>query len=259
MEATPILGTDRAAGPFFSPDGRWIGFSAEDGSLSKVALSGGAPVKLHAQAGRGASWGPDGEIVFTIGARAGLWRVSSDGGEPEPLTTPDRSRGEKTHRFPDVLPDGSAVIFTIGSAAIETFDDTHIAVVSLVTGEQKVLIKGGFHARFVPPRHLVYARDGSLLAIAFDAKRLEVVGSPTPVVDDVFMSPSYGHAEFSVSLDGSLAWVPGGARGNNRRVAWVDRKGVAETIVDGTRTATARLSPDGERLAIWMEGANDKV
>ena len=259
MQPTPIQGTDGAADPFFSPDGRWLGFRARDGSLSKVALSGGAPVKLHTQAGRGASWGPNGEIVFTIGNRSGLWRISAEGGEPEPLTTPDRERGEKTHRFPDVLPDGSAVIFTIGTADIETFDDAGIAVVSLATGEQKVLIEGGSHPRFVPPGHLVYARDGSLLAVPFDAKRLEVTGSPTPVVDDVLTSPSFGHAEFSVSLNGSLAWVPGGARGTNRRIAWVDRSGVAETITDGTRAATARLSPDGERIVIWMEGANDTV
>ena len=259
MQATPIQGTDVAADPFFSPDGRWMGFRARDGSLRKVALSGGAPIELHPQAGRGASWGPDGDIVFTIGNRSGLWRISADGGEPEALTTPDRERGEKTHRFPDVLPDGSAVIFTIGTADIETFDDALIAVVSLATGKQNVLIEGGSQARFVPPRHLVYARDGSLLAIPFDAKRLEVVGSPTVVVGDVLMSPSYGNAEFSVSLNGSLAWVPGGARGINRRVVWVDRKGVAETIMDGTRAAMARLSPDGERLVIWMEGATDDV
>jgi serine/threonine protein kinase len=259
LQATPIPGTDGARNPFFSPDGRWMGFQAQDGSLSKVALSGGAAVKLHPQGGRGASWGPDGEIVFTMGNRLGLWRISAEGGEPEPLTTPDRERGEKTHRFPDVLPDGSAVIFTIGTADIETFDDARIAVLSLETGAQKVLIEGGSQARFVPPRHLVYARAGSLLAIPFDAKRLEVTGSPTVVVDDVLMSPSYGHAEFSVSRNGSLAWVPGGARGINRRVAWVDRNGVTETIMDGTRAAMVRVSPDGERLAIWMEGANDNV
>jgi len=158
MRATPIEGADGASDPFFSPDGRWIGFRARDGSLSKVALSGGAAVKLHPQGGRGASWGADGKIVFTMGSHSGLWRISADGGEAEPLTKPDRKRGEKTHRFPDVLPDGSAVIFTIGTEDIETFDDTHIAVVSLETGEQKVLIEGDSEARFVPPRHPRIAR-----------------------------------------------------------------------------------------------------
>ena len=175
-------------------------------------MSGGAPVTLAFVPDlRGASWGPDDHIVFTPDNKYGLALVSAAGGEPEVLTSPDRTKNEKSHRFPQVLPGGKAVLFTIGASDVDTFDDAQIAVLSLESGEHKVLLEGGTDARFAASGHLLYARGGDLLAVPFDVDRLEVTGSPVPVVQNVLMSPSYGHAEFSLSgydvRTGKRLWI----------------------------------------------------
>ena len=131
---------------------------------------------------RGASWGPDNTIIFaTAGGGNGLWRVSANGGEPETVTTPDPERGE-SHLWPSILPDGTAVLFTITTGEIE---DAQIAVLSLETGEQQVLVDGGSNPHYAPTGHLVYGADGVLQAIAFDPDDLTVTGDAIPVVQDV--------------------------------------------------------------------------
>src|SRR4029079_13103791 len=132
-------GTSGGGNPFFSPDGRWVGFGA-DGELRKVPLGGGPAVTLcKASALFGASWGDDGTIVFAEQRNGGLWRVSAAGGTPESLTTPQP--GEYSHRLPHVLPGSRAVIFTILKAP-DQWDNTQIALWSLDTGQQTLLVSG---------------------------------------------------------------------------------------------------------------------
>ena len=188
LEPTVLSGLGApATGVFISPDGQWVGFfdgttMQESGDHRRAASddcarSDGQP--------RGATWGPDGTIIFATSAPAtGLQRVSAAGGEPTVLTKPDRERGEGDHWWPEFLPGGEAVLFTItsGGGGIE---NAQIAVLDLRTGTSKVLIRGGSHAHYVPTGHLVYGVAGTLRAVAFDLGRLEVVGTPAPVLEGV--------------------------------------------------------------------------
>ena len=138
FEATPIPGTESAYSPFFSPDGQSVGFGAK-GELKKVSLSGGAPLTLcSAPDLRGATWAPDGTIIFAPSTGSGLYRVSDSGGTPTPLTVPDRNKGVVSHRWPQILPDGKALLFTIWAGA-----ERRVGLLSLKTGEQRVLVEGG--------------------------------------------------------------------------------------------------------------------
>jgi dipeptidyl aminopeptidase/acylaminoacyl peptidase len=232
-----------------------VGFFA-GGKLKKVYLSGGAPLILcSAPENRGATWGPDDTIIFAPTIPLGLFRVSAAGGTPKPLTIPDRKKGEFSHGWPEMLPGGKAVLFTIGIGA--AFDDAQIGVVSLETGERRILVEGGAYARYVPSGHVVYARAGGLLAVPFDLKRLGVSGVPVSVLEGVSMNPYSGAAEFSSSADGSLAYVSGAPRFAERTLLWVDRKGAAEVLPAPPRAYVCpRLSPDGRRLAVGLAGAN---
>ena len=255
FEATLIPGTEGAEGPFFSPDGQSVGFFA-GGKLKRVSLSGGAPSTLcSAPLSRGASWAPDDSIILASG-NLGLYRVSAAGGTPKPLTVPDRKKGESSHRWPEILPGGKEVLFTIWAGNFN-WDYNRIGVLSLRTGERRLLLEGGTYARYVPSGHLVYARAGGLLAVPFDLKRLEVTGPPVSIVQGVSISGGLGVAQFSFSGDGSLAYVPGGPSENNRTLLWVDREGTSRPLQAPPRAyATPRLSPDGQRLAVGILGAN---
>jgi len=259
FEATPVPGTEGAETPFFSPDGQSVGFFA-GGKLKKVSLSGGAPLTLcTAQSNRGASWGPDHTIIFTPTLTlSDLFVVSDAGGTPKSLISPDRNKGEYSFRWPQFLPGGKAVIFTIWTST--RFDDSQIGVLSLETGERRVLIEGGAYARYVPSGHLVYARSSGLLAVPFDLARLQVTGPPVSILEGLSMDPSTGATEFSSSADGTLAYVPGGWSVAESTLVWVDRKGAAEPLPAPPRGyATPRLSPDGQRLAVAIEGTNPGV
>src|SRR5262249_7572293 len=139
LEAEPARVIPNASGPFWSPDGKWIGFFSADGTeLKKVSVNGGPPVTVCRTnaPGRGGGWGPDNRIVFaTTGVRAsGLMSVGAGGGELQVLTTPDRDHGERGHLFPSVLP-GGEVVFTITGRTFE--DETQLAVLNLKTGARK--------------------------------------------------------------------------------------------------------------------------
>jgi eukaryotic-like serine/threonine-protein kinase len=255
FEAALMPGTEGAESPFFSPDGQSVGFFA-DGKLKRVSVSGGAPLTLcSAPTNRGGSWAPDDTIIFAPAITLGLFEVPAAGGTPKPLTVPDRKKGEYGHRWPQILPGGKAVLFTIWTGAY--FDEARIGVLSLETGERRVLIEGGTYARYIPSGHMVYARAGGLLAVPFDLKRLEVTGPSVSILEGVSMNPTFGGAEFSSSSDGSLVYVPGGSSAVERTLLWVDRKGEARPLPAPPRAyLSPRLSPDGQRLAVSIEGTN---
>jgi eukaryotic-like serine/threonine-protein kinase len=240
--------------PFFSPDGQWIGFWDGD-VLRKVATSGGAPVTIAAIGGPGggASWGADGAIVFaTQDPSSGLLRVSASGGEPEVLTMPHRDQGELDHLLPEVLPGGQAVLFTISAGG--AIDNFQIAVLDLRTRQQRILIRGGSHARYVSSGHLVYGAAEALWAVRFDLRRLEVVGMPVPVLDAVRVTAAgAGGGNVSISAGGTLVYVPGRAEASYLRgsLVWVDRRGREEALNVPVRPYRyPRLSPDGTKVAL---------
>jgi serine/threonine-protein kinase len=240
--------------PFFSADGRWIGFW-QDGQLKKVAVSGGAPVTLCAADNPwGASWGADDTILFGQGPK-GIMRVSGAGGTPEVLIKVDT--GQSAHG-PQMLPGGRAVLFTLRQGAA-AWDDSQIVVQSLDTAERKVLINGGTDARYVPTGHLIYALQGTLLAVPFDLDALEVTGGAVPLVEEIARTDAEqtGAAHFSLSADGTLVYIPdiaGAIGGLRRTLVWVDRQGREEPLKAPVRAYRyPRLSPDGLRLALDIQ------
>ncbi len=254
FEAKPIAGTEDAYGPFFSPDGQWLGFFAA-GKLKKVALAGGPATTLaEAPTPDGGSWGRDDTIVFAPDSWAqGLWRVPAAGGKAEPLTKPDPKKSESSHGLPQHLPNGEVILFTARSGP--STENAVIEALTLKTGVRRVLTKGGSNTCYLPTGHLVYARGGALLAAPFDPARLALTGQALPVLEGVLTNSFSGTAHFSVGADGTLVYLPSSALHAERSLVGVDRSGVAK-LLTGARRAyeDMSLSPDGRRLALTIEG-----
>jgi Tol biopolymer transport system component len=254
------IGGALGRGPFFSPDGKWLGFwHAPSGTLRKVALSGGAPIRITAAVSgiAGATWGSDDSIVF---AWFDLFRIAASGGTPTTLLKVDEQRGERFYRHPSFLPSGKAVLFTIGMADNYSYDDANIAVLSLETKQKKILIEGGSSARYSPSGHLIYAHAGKLLAVPFDAVKLEVTGQPFPVANGVFMSANTGMAAYAISEGGHLVYAAGPTEQGSRQLVWVDREGKPTALSLPPRSYLhPRLSPDSRQVAIEVEGASHDI
>jgi serine/threonine-protein kinase len=226
--------------------------------LKKAALSGGAPVFFapYDMAFRG-DWAPDNYFYWTTHFFGPIVRTPASGGKEERVTELDQEKQERTHRHAQMLPGGNAIIFTVAEGGIESYDDAHIDAHTLATRRRKTLVQGGFCPRYSPSGHLVYARGGGLYAAPFDARRLEVTGSPLKVADGVFMSTNTGAAYFTVSRNGALAYAVGRAEGGERSLVWVDRQGKATPLPLPVRSYLfPRISPDGKQLAIEVEGTN---
>jgi serine/threonine-protein kinase len=262
LEVAPIPGTEDADAPFFSPDSQWVAFFAEN-KLKKVSLTGGPSLdicdvqSLHSSTVDGSavgSWGPHDTIVTAAGKQ--LLQVSSNGGEPEIIATIVMEDGEYFLSGPEILPGGKAVLYTALNASCVA---PRVFVQSLETGERKVLIDGGSPARYTPSGHLVYAQEGSLLAVPFDLQQFELNGPPTAVLEGVMMG-FCGDAHFSISKTGSLAYVARNQEEFAHTLVWVDRNGNAEPVSDHRRFFFGpRLSPDRKRLAIWIGAGNTHV
>ena len=254
LEASPIPGTSGARTPVFSPDGQWVAFIADD-LLKKVSLTGGRPITVCEAPGTasGASWGPDDTIVFTL-RNAGLMRVSASGGDPEPLTELDPVGGIQDHLWPEITPDGEAVLYTVWSG---TLDTSQVAVRSL-NGDRQALLTRGSHARYAPTGHLVFARDASLWAAPFDLDEFQLTGPEVKMVDDLLVNTGGGAGQFSNVTSGSLAYVRGGTTSTDLRLTWLDRDGRPESTP--TRPADfimMQLSPSGTEVAVMMLGDTD--
>ena len=224
-EGKPIPGTENGVCPFFSPDGKWVGFIGPAG-LTKVPIGGGAPVVLCQAFPRGASWGQDDTIVFPTSNTSGLWNISAAGGTPQVLTTLDSTNREKSHLWPEILPGGKAVIFAaitrLGFLETDNPVDADIVVQSLETGKRQVVIPGASYARYVPTGHLVYARAGTLMAVPFDLAGLRVTGPPVPVVEGVMEATLTGaRSSPSPASDGWCMY---------REVLWKRRAGSSGSI-----------------------------
>ena len=258
-EAIALRETRGADSPFFSPDGRWIGFWA-DGALRKIPSAGGPVVAIvDTPAIYGADWGTDDTVVFAR-ASGGLWHVPASGGKAQVLTTPDQGAAEVSHRLPHFLPGGDTVVFTVTKGG--AWNDATIAAYTRSTGARKTLVENGSDARFVDTGHLVFARMGTLLAVPFDSTRLEVRGGPVGVLDNVMHainatnnSIETGAVQVATSTTGLLAYVTGGVNPDTERsLVWVDRTGRTESIAAAPGSYVfPRLSPDGRRIAVGSQ------
>jgi serine/threonine-protein kinase len=261
LGGTRLGGTEGAYSPFFSADGAWIGFQSTPGgvSLKRVSVLGGPSETLCPMDAplSGASWGDDGTIVFATRGRRGLFRVAAAGGEPEALTTPEAESGE-SHRWPEILPGGKAVLFTVETGT--GLEDRRIALLNLETREQVPLIPIGSQPRYAATGHIVYGTDGTLNAVPFDLARLSVTGDPVPVMEGVLTKPSFGAVEFALAQDGSLVYVTGGETAGTRTLVWVDREGREQPLSAESRIyLNPRISPDGTRVALDVRDQENDI
>ncbi|MBK5255519.1 MAG: serine/threonine-protein kinase [Vicinamibacteria bacterium] len=258
MAITRIEGTENAENPLLSPDGRSIAFFS-GGMLRKVPAEGGAAVIVaKALAPRGLAWTPDGSLIFSPLYTGGLFRVSATGGEPVAVTMMDPARGERSHRWPQVLPDGRTVIFTVGnSESPGEYDSSNIEAQRLDGGERKIILKGARMARYSALGYLVYQKGETLLAVRFDPKSLEAEGEPFTIQEGVGGDPSSGSGYFAVSDTGVVAVVPEVSIAKTRVLVLVDPEGKETAIPTPAAAFThPRFSPDGRRLTFAIGGGS---
>jgi serine/threonine-protein kinase len=262
LDVLPLLETGLPNAPFFSPDGSAVGFfTVGTSEMFRVPVAGGPTIPVTRSVGvsRGATWLPDDSIVFaTTAAATGLLRVPSAGGDPKTITVPDTKAGEIDHLWPEALPGGRVVLFTVMSGS--GIANSQIAAVELQTGTRKNLLRGGTHATYLPTGHLLYSAGGSMRVVSFDADRLEIRGEPVPVPEAITVS-SVGAVNASISGDGTLVYVPGaGMSAAERSLAWVDRTGHEERIdTPAAPFAVPRVSPDGGRVVAHLEADTSDV
>ena len=240
-----LAGTEGGRVPFLSPDGRWAGFWS-DGKLKRTPVDGGSPVVLcDATDVLGASWGEDGQIIAALNPTGKLWRIPENGGTPQVVVdlTPDSA----TPQWPQLLPASRAVIY--GALTRSGADRADVEARALPNGERKVLIRGGTFPQYLPNGYLTYVNQGTLYAVPFDARRLEVRGAPVPVLDDVAYSRTFGYAHVSIARMGTLVYRRS-TGGGMVVVAALDRAGRATPLTAAPgRYNWARVSPDGRRAA----------
>jgi serine/threonine protein kinase/Tol biopolymer transport system component len=252
LSAQPLAGTEGAISPFWSPDSRFIGFFA-NGKLKKIDAAGGPPQTLcDAPNGRGGTWNGDGVIVFAPDIYSPLYRVPQAGGTPVPLPL-DKSRKEKVYHFPYFLPDGRHFLYRAGVTTAYARDAGNgVYVGSLDSNEYKLILKDDTYAVYASG-HLLFWRDGALMAQPFDAQSLQLSGEAVPIAEQVLMNLSEVRAIFSVSENGVLVFQSGRSGGAATKITWFERDGKqAGQSGEPAFGASPHISPDGQRVALML-------
>lgn len=247
-----LPGTEGASGPFFSPDGQWVGF--ESGRvLRKMRLDGGPALPLCDVADmRGAAWRDCGDIVFAPGPTTGLWRVDASGGTAAPLTTLAFDAGERTHRWPHAVSGSSDVLFTIGHHGAQSFDEASLAITSVASPGHHLVLRHATDGRWQPGGHLIWSRGGALFAASFDIATARLNGPPRMVQDAVATSAT-GVAHFDWSRNGVLIHAVGTAQTMRRALVTVGRDGAEkQRHLSGEALEEPRLAPDGTAAIISL-------
>jgi Tol biopolymer transport system component/tRNA A-37 threonylcarbamoyl transferase component Bud32 len=255
LSARPLAGTDGAAFPFWSPNNQDIGFFA-DGKLKRIPASGG-PVQTLADAptGRGASWSPDDVILFAPSYGLPLQRMPAGGGQAEPVTQLDSTKGEISHRWPSFLPGGKKFLYFVYSSSS---DNTGIYARSLDGKTNEFLVRSGYGAAYAAPGYLVFTRDRALLAQRFDADSLKLTGNPIQVADQIGVNV-LEYAHYSVAESGSVLVFRRGGFFQGSQLRWFSRDGQPLGAV-GTidRFWSMRMSPDGQSVAVELQEAQSR-
>ncbi len=245
LNAVPLAGTEDALHPFWSPDGRYIGFFTPT-SVKRVEASGGTPQRLcEGVAGRGGSWSSQGVIVFSQSSPTPLFRVADTGGEPQLATDFDAVRREDRHRFPFFLPDGKQFLFWSRSRNPEY---TGIYAASLDSRKTRLIVKSETMGQYAAG-YLLTVQQGMLVAYPFDEKSAQVKGNSVRVAEGVLSGNPPGFAPFSASGAGALAYSSPTAK--SRQLVWFDRSGQRLAVVgEPGDYSTPRLSPDEKKIAV---------
>jgi serine/threonine protein kinase/Tol biopolymer transport system component len=252
-----LPGTNGGEDPFFSPDGRRVGYQAA-GALWAISSEGELRIQLAAEAtGLGASWGRDDALIFSPGYNQGLWRIAAPGKDATRVSYPDSAKGELGHFWPQLLADGNTVLFTIFRPDMT---EAQVAALHLDTGAIVPLVSDAVYGRYVSTGHLLFLRSNNLMAVPFNVSRLEARGTPTPVMDDLVLNPQEAETILAISDTGTLAYVRESVMNPERGLVWVDRQGNRETVA-GVRgpLGTPWLSPDGTRVALTLQQANPDI
>lgn len=250
VTSQPLAGTDGVSNfsaPFWSPDNRFVGFFA-GGKLKKIDVNGGPPQTLcDAPNGRGATWNRNGVIVFAPAANGPLHRVSAAGGASTPITEIDKSQPLTSHRWPYFLPDGLHFIYFHNTSAGRS-ETNGVYVGSLESDEQKLILRTDASAIY-GSGHLLFAREGTLMAQPFDEKTFELTGEALPIAQSQQMDFAGLRTIVAVSENGILAFQSGGITGNAQLI-WFDRTGrkISQIGEDHGFYANPLLSPDEKRL-----------
>ena len=225
QEATSLSNTEGASFPFWSPDGKSLGFFA-DGKLKKLSLEGGPVQTLcDAPTGRGGTWSKDGVILFTPSGTlgVGLFRIPAAGGTPTQVTVPDKTLSEDSNRWPIFLPDGIHYLYSAINLSGRR-DLYSIFVGSLNSNEKRLVVRAKGNAAFAAPGYLLFYRDQTLFAQHFDTKKFELTAEPVPLLTDVQFFPRISQAVFATSNTGLLV-AQRSADSGTSQVLWFDRKG----------------------------------
>lgn len=248
--ARPLEGTEGAVSPFWSPDSRFVGFVARDaGEIRKIEISGGPARTVCAARVEGSpTWGRDGTILFTQ-FLDGIFRVPGEGGTPVRVTTIDKARGELNHYWPNFLPDGRRFTYLVTALDANGVRVTpSVYVASLASTEVTLLAQLHSKMVYAPPGYLLFAEQGALLARSFDAATLALSGEPIRIAEAIHYYRTVGHAAFSTSESGILAYQP---VADDSRLVWYDRFGDStDTGWGGQRYGSVRFAPDGQRVAV---------
>jgi serine/threonine protein kinase len=247
----PLAGTEDASCPFWSPDGKFIGFFAEE-KLKKVPATGGTVQTIcDAEDGRGASWSEQDVIVFAPAPVGGLSKVSAAGGAPSPLTKQDRPGG--THRLPWFLPGGRHLLYVSGPLSSDN-KETSILSLDLQTGKSALVAKEASEGRYAAPGYLLFVRDGNLMAQPFDASTVKTAGEAIPIAEKIRFSPARWAGNFSASQTGRLVFQTG-EWWRKTQLTWFDLEGKELGKVGDPSTVTQlSISPDGTRAAASVRG-----
>jgi serine/threonine-protein kinase len=257
LGAAPISGTDGGLSPFFSPDGRQVGFITRGRTVRVVSLEGGPPLTLTDSANTtGGDWGSDGYVYFEVDS--GISRIRSTGGSVEPVFKFSQEGKEVGAEWPAVLPGARGLLFRVRRSG-QPPSDYDIMAMKLPNGEARVLTRG-VYARYAASGHLlVVTADGKLLAVPFDPEKLALTGPPLALVEGIGVRAGGFGVDLTLSATGTLLYTTGGSVGS-RRVVWVSREGTASPVdsawdPQGTINSVA-LSPDGKALAAGLTRDN---
>jgi len=251
-EATPIAGTEGAKSPFFSPDGRWLGFFAQ-AKLKKVTVGGTAlEVLADAPGARGGAWGFDDSIYYAPTNASGLWRVPAAGGAPSEVTRLERAAGEISHRWPELTPDGKTLLFSVwtGPGA----EERHVARQTLGASEREVLVPGGGSPRYFAPGRLCYGSLDALFSVPWTPEQRTLAGVVPQALAELPRQEGEGSSAYAFARDGTLAYLAGGPERRRLRLMRIDRAGVAEPLPLPERNyQSIALAPDGRRAIVQIE------